>query len=596
VLKRNGLKKGDRVIIYLPMVQEAAIAMLACARIGAVRQADQLQHPVGAIVQAGRTQTVQPAEKIEVFAGGQARTFAEQTAGSLEVVGAKIDQLKDRIGDGLIIPIKLVVAGAGQVADLFSGALSESLQSQGEQVAKQAGEFVKTATRAQIEAAREGVRQDLEQAESIFGPKGASPDIQAVLDILDVALAKTAEGFEETNRASLKYTATVEKGFTATHTSIGLTKEESDARLIDTSNINEQTAALYRLNVAKLTAAAPPPGGFATNVEERTADTSGDDARFFSAQQNIQFAIDQAKRADDIAAGRKRDRDERLAQAKADQEAFAQAQGEKVDAAFDKTKRTADTLFDALHNRHLQAINDAEKLAETQHTAATQAIDDALKARLAANAAPVTEAEKRQAQIELSRQRRDFGINLQTALAGGDPLAIRSAQEAIQSFNANQRIAGLRETQAKLDVAAQAEATAAHKVADDKLDAAKLEQARLLDIENKRAKKQQDDYDRRLEALKKRDATDPAKFAKDAAALDREFGITTDLRGFHHIGDVLATAIKNVTIPAPNVTLQTTIYSPPIYLNARLIAAAMASGQSATATPGVRTGTLTPKP
>ena len=36
VLKRNGLKKGDRVIIYLPMVPEAAIAMLACTRIGAV--------------------------------------------------------------------------------------------------------------------------------------------------------------------------------------------------------------------------------------------------------------------------------------------------------------------------------------------------------------------------------------------------------------------------------------------------------------------------------------------------------------------------------------------------------------------------------
>jgi acetyl-CoA synthetase len=36
VLKRNGISKGDRVIIYLPMVPEAAIAMLACARIGAV--------------------------------------------------------------------------------------------------------------------------------------------------------------------------------------------------------------------------------------------------------------------------------------------------------------------------------------------------------------------------------------------------------------------------------------------------------------------------------------------------------------------------------------------------------------------------------
>jgi acetyl-CoA synthetase len=36
VLKRHKVKKGDRVIIYMPMVPEAAIAMLACARIGAM--------------------------------------------------------------------------------------------------------------------------------------------------------------------------------------------------------------------------------------------------------------------------------------------------------------------------------------------------------------------------------------------------------------------------------------------------------------------------------------------------------------------------------------------------------------------------------
>ncbi|MGH7734218.1 MAG: AMP-binding protein, partial [Gemmatimonadales bacterium] len=35
-LKRLGVKRGDRVAIYLPMVPEAAVAMLACARIGAV--------------------------------------------------------------------------------------------------------------------------------------------------------------------------------------------------------------------------------------------------------------------------------------------------------------------------------------------------------------------------------------------------------------------------------------------------------------------------------------------------------------------------------------------------------------------------------
>ncbi len=35
-LEARGVKKGDRVIIYMPMVPEAAVAMLACARIGAV--------------------------------------------------------------------------------------------------------------------------------------------------------------------------------------------------------------------------------------------------------------------------------------------------------------------------------------------------------------------------------------------------------------------------------------------------------------------------------------------------------------------------------------------------------------------------------
>jgi len=36
VLKNNGLRKGDRVCIYMPMVPELAIAVLACARMGAV--------------------------------------------------------------------------------------------------------------------------------------------------------------------------------------------------------------------------------------------------------------------------------------------------------------------------------------------------------------------------------------------------------------------------------------------------------------------------------------------------------------------------------------------------------------------------------
>jgi len=36
VLKKNGVRKGDRVVLYLPMIPQLAIAVLACARVGAV--------------------------------------------------------------------------------------------------------------------------------------------------------------------------------------------------------------------------------------------------------------------------------------------------------------------------------------------------------------------------------------------------------------------------------------------------------------------------------------------------------------------------------------------------------------------------------
>ena len=35
-LKQRGIKKGDRVCIYMPMIPEATFAMLACTRIGAI--------------------------------------------------------------------------------------------------------------------------------------------------------------------------------------------------------------------------------------------------------------------------------------------------------------------------------------------------------------------------------------------------------------------------------------------------------------------------------------------------------------------------------------------------------------------------------
>ena len=36
VLTKNGVKKGDRVCIYMPMLIELTIAVLSCARVGAI--------------------------------------------------------------------------------------------------------------------------------------------------------------------------------------------------------------------------------------------------------------------------------------------------------------------------------------------------------------------------------------------------------------------------------------------------------------------------------------------------------------------------------------------------------------------------------
>jgi len=68
-LKAQGIEKGDRVVIYLPMIPEAAIAMLACARIGAI-------HSVvfgGFSAEALRDRIVDTEAKLVITADGNMR-------------------------------------------------------------------------------------------------------------------------------------------------------------------------------------------------------------------------------------------------------------------------------------------------------------------------------------------------------------------------------------------------------------------------------------------------------------------------------------------------------------------------------------------
>ena len=99
VLKRNGIKKGDRVIIYLPMIPEAAIAMLACTRIGAV-------HSV-------------------VFGGFSAQSVADR----IQDCGAKMVITSDGgFRRGAVVPLKKNVDEALTIKDASGQSLTRTIE------------------------------------------------------------------------------------------------------------------------------------------------------------------------------------------------------------------------------------------------------------------------------------------------------------------------------------------------------------------------------------------------------------------------------------------------------------------------------------
>ncbi len=99
VLKRNGIKVGDRILIYLPMVPEAAIAMLACARIGAV-------HSV-------------------VFGGFSAQSVADRIFDSQAKLVITADGGFRR---GAVVPLKKNVDDALEIKDSQGGILARSIE------------------------------------------------------------------------------------------------------------------------------------------------------------------------------------------------------------------------------------------------------------------------------------------------------------------------------------------------------------------------------------------------------------------------------------------------------------------------------------
>ena len=99
VLRRSGIEKGDRVLIYLPLVPEAAVSMLACARIGAI-------HSV-------------------VFAGFSAQSVAERIADSQAKLVITADGGFRR---GAIVPLKKNVDEALAFQDVQGNVLARGVE------------------------------------------------------------------------------------------------------------------------------------------------------------------------------------------------------------------------------------------------------------------------------------------------------------------------------------------------------------------------------------------------------------------------------------------------------------------------------------
>ncbi len=95
VMKKHGVKKGDRVTIYMPMIPEAAYAMLACTRIGAVHSVvfggfspDAL---AGRIVDAASTFVITADEGLR---GGKSIPLKENTDKAIEIAARQKTAVK----------------------------------------------------------------------------------------------------------------------------------------------------------------------------------------------------------------------------------------------------------------------------------------------------------------------------------------------------------------------------------------------------------------------------------------------------------------------------------------------------------------------
>lgn len=552
---------------------------------------------LGIVLKAGATQT-EALAAVEKVAAGQAVAFGATAEGAMARASVAVQNLQEKIGKGLLPVI-------GDAADAFTKFLNEPTPG-GPEGGLNVG-------LGPITTAFTGLTEVIGAFKTAFAqsPLGRFAN---ELGAIHVELVGTAQGLDESARSALTmsediHTAALAAAELALRANEGARGSkalagdigETDVRLGSFKTAaDDAAAALAAMDLAGRNLAARLNGpvnsalaGTADNLRAFSGlpsegDQSALDARSRAFQQTADYNAQQQALRDKAAA-------DALTAAKKAAAEYAATLRDNLNVQLSNAKDIATRLFDALHARHLQAINDVETLAQKNRDATTQQIADDLRLRLARDAAPVTAAEKAQSDIEISRQNRDLHAALASAQQGGDPLAIRQAQEALQSFQAQQHLNYLKEQQAIHDLAAQAQAAAAQKAADDLLVAAKTAQAAAIKAETDRNRTQLDDFDRALAALKKRDeGASPSKVRSDISALERRFGIVTDPSGFHHIEDPLVTAIKNVKIPTPVINQTFHFTLPAISISGRQIVAAQSLTLSPSSASSVRVGNLKP--
>lgn len=558
---------------------------------------------LGIVLKAGTTQA-EALAAVQKVAGGQAEAFASTTQGAFDRASVAIHNLQETIGAPLLDALATVATAAAEAA-------------------KSLGQFVGTAEDLIAEAGKLG------NAARDTGIR--IPVLADAIDLVTGAFHAARDPAEQwfaaakaTGEAAAKSATQIPPLTDALKAAGGAAQQNSDFFRQFTTDAGETGAGLDQLQLNAIAAAHGLDTTHDSLVKTTTeasllkfaldALPTNVDINVVTTFTNAQAGVgvvggvtpgqdfsgsggtvsgDRDKAARDLAE-RERLAREALARAKQRAQEEAAAYEKALNSAFDSAKKTANSLFDTLHDRITKAIDDAQNLAQKQHDAALQDISDNLKAAQSADAAPVLAAQKELRDRQLAEQRRDLVEALQLAQSGGDAKAIRSATEALQNFDAQQAIDRLAAVAATLDAAAQKTADAATQAADADLQAAKDKAQKDQDAETVASRKRKDDFEAalaRLQAADLKAGKTPAQVQADIAALEKRFGITTDALGFHHIEDPLVTAIKGLRDTPPTLTV---VNDQKFFLQLsgsqlRLIASAIQSNASRSASATVRT-------